>query len=197
MIGPPYRILGDPKSKRSCVAITILARSLQDRGQVALCRFVKQKDADPILGILCPFSKSSFENSRSLFFIRMPFADDQRNLKMPSLSKKVSEEQRKASDSFVESLMLSRDDVPYRHIANPCVRALTKTVMNRAIEPCFEICELPRALGTEKDPMATPPVIIQKSSKHVRKFLDIFPRKNIAEETFSNGRKKKRTFWLS
>lgn len=199
-IGPTYSINPEQASLRSCTAFSALAQSLRDLNQVALCRFVKRKDTDPILGIMFPSTDLAqiTTNPACLFFLKMPFADDVRKVVMPSLPiRDISQNQSDSTDKLIDSLMLSPHKISYHHIPNPCIRGIHKTKMNRAINPTSTEIICARKAGTNEDTLSTPNEVDDAAIEIINEYLRVFQRRKVDHDTDSNGRKlkKRRIFW--
>ena len=196
-VGPTYVVYGEGSSARARTIVATLVQSLRDLNQVALCRFVKKKDNDPILGMLFPSSEigNQIMNQNYLFLMKLPFAEDVQKLILPSLSiKEVTRNQRDAADNLVDSLMLPPDTIPYWQIPNPCIRGINKTIMNRAIDPTSMEIECPRQVGTSQDSIATPPEILDSAMEAIENYLRLFPLQKNNENVDSKS-KKQRVFW--
>ena len=75
LIDSGYAVTGGT-SNRGQVAISAIAQGLHEEKKVAIAKFVKTKDADPIVGVLLPMRGESEGKSHLLVFIQMPFAED-------------------------------------------------------------------------------------------------------------------------
>jgi hypothetical protein len=75
LIDSGYAVTGGT-SNRGQVAISAIAQGLQEEKKVAIAKFVKTTDADPIVGVLLPMQGDTGEKSHLLVFVQMPFAED-------------------------------------------------------------------------------------------------------------------------
>uniref|UniRef100_A0A7S4RKV0 VWFA domain-containing protein n=1 Tax=Ditylum brightwellii TaxID=49249 RepID=A0A7S4RKV0_9STRA len=160
LIGPTYAVYGDISNKRACVAISALSQGLLKSKKVAICRFVKSKDADPLIGALFPLvitrssarDKSEEKPARKaslnsplpnkLFFVQLPFAEDVQKISIPVKNgsngnddKHKQRQEARVCDELIDSLMLPKDGLFGGTIPNPTIRSFHKTVINRAVEP--------------------------------------------------------------
>jgi len=149
LIDSGYAIAGG-ESLRAQTAISSLAQAMDSMSQVAIARFVKTQDADPLIGILIPMDESgkgssalttmsmqdiSSENvgPHKLVWIQMPFEEDFAKFTFqPFGAQETTGMQRKAAENLVDSMMLDDDDLA--RVANPGIRSLNRTLIRRLVK---------------------------------------------------------------
>jgi hypothetical protein len=176
-IGPPY-ILSGNESRRSCAAISALARALQRMDQVAIATFVKTKDRDPILCGLFPFEGGN--EPIHLVMMQLPFADDVRIYEMADScggSDNRNENQRaaKVCDDLIDKLMLPDDALDYTQIPNPKIRSFYKTIIKRVVNKNSPVVDARVVDG--QDQMGTPNYIQERAQPAIDAFYKTFPLK--------------------
>ncbi|KAJ2931191.1 hypothetical protein H1R20_g5924, partial [Candolleomyces eurysporus] len=116
-MGEIQYIWGDPSSPKQQVALSSLAKAMDDDGKIAIARWVSRDGMDPKMGVLAP---CIFEKVDCLLWAQMPFADDVRKYAFASLDNLVSkkgetltehpylptEDQLEAMDNFVDAMDL-------------------------------------------------------------------------------------------
>jgi len=209
-MGPTRIVSGSGDSRQACLAVSALAQALQRLNQVAICRFVKQKDSDPDMGILAPLVEEhpigigigigigtsvgdEKAKVRHLLYVRMPFADDIQNLTMLPLSDAVHPDDKatKVCDDLIDAFMLPDTALNPAYIPNPAIRSFRKTMIRRALESQFDGIEEGRNTNSvdEIDPMTTPAEVLEAGKEVTKAFRDIFSLEVVEKAT--NGKKKK------
>ena len=201
-MGPTRIVSGSGDSIQACLAISALAQALHRLNQLAICRFVKQNDSDPDMGILAPLEEEhpidigvSDEKSRvrHLLYVRMPFADDIENLTMLPLSDAVNPDDKatKVCDDLIDAFMLPDTALNPAYIPNPAIRSFRKTMIRRALDAQFDGIEEGRNTNSvdEIDPMITPAKILEAGKEATKAFRDTFSLEVVEKAT--NGKKKK------
>ena len=144
-VGGGYAVTGGD-SLRARTAISAMAQALAAEGKVALTRFVKSVDADPAIGVLLPMTKlegEEGEGSHRLTFIQLPFAEDftkytfrsfrAEDLSLPNAD--ITTLQLKTAEDYINSMILRDDEVVSHKIANPAIRSLNRTLIERIVQP--------------------------------------------------------------
>jgi hypothetical protein len=90
-------------------------------------------------------------------------------------------------------MMLSPETLRSEQIANPAIRALRKTIKNRAIDPsCTTIIS---ARDHESgDPMSTPSEVLKRAASSLEAFRKTFPRERMLQTEERD--KKKARYWM-
>jgi hypothetical protein len=192
MIGPPYTVTGGD-SHRVCCTIAALSQALQRLDKVAICTYVKSKQADPMLGALFPLLEENTSQPTRLFFIQIPFADDVKKFNKGILEASLEDSpESRACDNLIDSMMLSPETLRSEQIANPAIRAFRKTIKNRAIDPSSTAIISARD-HQSGDQMSTPNEVLERSASSLEAFRKTFPRKRVLEPDGKN--KKKARYW--
>lgn len=214
-IGPSRIIFANPKDtdyRRACVAISSLAKALNQLQQYAICSSVQKENADPIMGILFP--RANQIQQRYLFFLQLPFANDvilqnlSTNIISPSQkiffannntiatgnkrSKQLQEE--KCCDDLIDTLFIQNDEKNDDiGLNNPSIQSFYDTVQYRALNP-----------SSQENSIINPPskmsdINYQKATAQLNAFRDTFPLEKVeySNTTTSSKSTKKRKFWSS
>jgi len=158
-LGSPYLISGDRKMKdeRTCAAIAALTQSMDRLKRAAICRFVKSKNADPIIVALLPLkhflkckkSSSLSFSPQSLFIVQLPFSNDYSNLAMPPLDSNFptnnstpdlqeTNREKIVCLNLIDTMMLPAH-FQSSNISNATISCLNQHLLERAINPSHEI----------------------------------------------------------
>mmetsp|Transcript_15554 Transcript_15554/g.21954 ORF Transcript_15554/g.21954 Transcript_15554/m.21954 type:complete len:762 (+) Transcript_15554:110-2395(+) len=223
LIGPPSVVSSEDNSIRSYTALSAWSQALHTLQSVAICAYVKTKDADPTLGALLPFfergdheesipstkqtstsSTSSSTEALSVLFMQLPYANDVQKLRMSSLEAIIIGNdgnrgtKANACDDLIDTLMLPDDSLQSEKIASPAIRAFYRTVTNRAIDPTCPPFVFARAGGGtngDDDRMQTKASILDRARTSLDTFRKEFPLENEVETTDGGKPKKKTKFW--
>ena len=145
-------------SQYSISALSSLVEAMVREEMVAIVRQVYSKNGPPKLAALIPENivGEEGEEIRTLVYIELPFAEDLRNYQFPPLwsssvdDKNIepnkgdpSQEQLKAVDELIDSMMLSSDDTNERestdinteNLMNPYYQHLYNCLTSRALNP--------------------------------------------------------------
>ena len=145
-------------SQYSISALSSLVEAMVREEMVAIVRQVYCKNGPPRLGALIPENivGEDGEEIRTLVYVELPFAEDLRNYQFPPLwsssvdDKNIqpnkgdpSEEQLKAVDELIDSMMLSSDetnerestDINTENLMNPYYQHLYNCLTSRALNP--------------------------------------------------------------
>uniref|UniRef100_A0A7S1FVX8 Ku domain-containing protein n=2 Tax=Corethron hystrix TaxID=216773 RepID=A0A7S1FVX8_9STRA len=143
-IGAPYLITECKFSNRAQIAISALSQALHKEDNVAICRFVKYKDSDPVVGVLCPLlpietyqaSSDIVSTYNQLFFIQMPFVGELSKIRSIH-SEKYNEnaKESKVVDDLISSLLQSEKQLYPENSLNPCIQIIHETLKHRIISP--------------------------------------------------------------
>jgi len=180
-IGPPYVVSGE--GRKACTVISALAEALHRLEHVAICRLVKSKDADPIIGALYPLTgdynedreEQSVPNPHRLFYVQIPFAGDLQALSMSPFEETSDIEEETVCDTLIDSLMLPKDSLRSNRIANPAIRAFNNTVTNRALDESSGIVNSRRVRRGTSESMSTPVGLLKNAETQCQRFREIFP----------------------
>jgi ATP-dependent DNA helicase 2 subunit 2 len=192
MIDAGYAVSGG-ESLRSRTAISALAQAMDGLEQVAIARFVKTTDADPLIGILLPMEENG-EAPHKLVWIQMPFEEDFAKFTfLPFKDGEITAAMRKAADDVVDSMML-QDEVMVK-VPNPGIRSLNRTLVKRLVKGPERSGE--RSEGRDVVDcrvngdvvIEVPPEIMAKAGEALNKFQDVCPVKEVSKEkTFATKR---------
>lgn len=164
-------IIAPPGDRVGEFGVSALASALQETGKVAIVRYVKRKNAQPLLGVLTPqivrdaseceqlgegYRQANFDY---LHFNRLPFAEDLRDFPFHSFTSdenfEPSEAQREAASNLIDDLDLTQvpsDDGVERellnpvHTFNPILQRFYQTLQARAYDDDAPIPPLPPAI---------------------------------------------------
>lgn len=200
----PYAVSGGD-SNRACGAISALATALANLKQAAICKFIKSKDADPIIGALFPYSEGIDQKKaeyKHLFFIQVPFDDDVTSLQLPPLHKFSKDEPKmKVCYDLIDSLMLPTDVLCSGKVPNPSIRFFNKTIFKRAVESTHSIMDVAKKsdiqnkeTSTAEFSLCTPSEILNGAKDNIRDFWEAFPLTRVEREN-SKSKKPKRAHW--
>jgi len=217
LIGPPSVLSGEDKSRRACAALSAWSQSLHTLKSVAICTYVKTKDADPILGALFPFLEENnaqddhnqisstaptetLSSCRRPYFLQLPYANDVQKLRMPSLESILVEDDDHTTksgvcDDLIDALMLPDDCLQSDTIANPAIRSFYKTIANRAIDPTCPVSASTRGGDNYDDKMQTNATILDRAKISLEAFRTEFSLEKEVETTDSGKPKKRIKFW--
>lgn len=159
---------GNPSGQ---IGVSALATALNDTGRVAIVRYVKRKNAQPLLGVLTPvlvrdpadceelgegYRTANFDY---LHFNRLPFAEDLRDFPFHSFTSderfEPSESQREAASSLIDDLDLTkvpssdgteREKLNPVHTFNPILQRFYQALQARAYDDNAAIPDLPPAI---------------------------------------------------
>ncbi|GMI25268.1 hypothetical protein TeGR_g12717 [Tetraparma gracilis] len=168
LIDSGYSITGGA-SVRARTAISALAQALDSQQKVAIARFVKTVDADPLIGILLPFTF-------------LPFA-----------ASETTAVQRQAADALVDSMMLGDDELRPASIPNPAIRSLNRTLIRRLVKGGAggggdDVVDCRRNGDVVVE---TPPAVLEGCREAVSAFFEVVPVK--AHE--KGGKSSTKQFW--
>ncbi|KAK9537514.1 hypothetical protein VZT92_005123 [Zoarces viviparus] len=125
------------------VALSALIRALDELNMVAIVRYAYDRRSNPQIGAAFPCIKRNYE---CLIYVQLPFMEDLRHFRFPSLenNKKftASDAQLSAVDSLIDSMMLEEDDngdkkdlFKVHHIPNPSFQRHFQCLHHRAVSP--------------------------------------------------------------
>lgn len=196
-IGDPYGVSGG-ESRQASAAISALSHGLHIEDCAALCKFVKSKDADPLLGAIFPLIEDEAQPPRRLYFVQLPFAKDLQILTMQPLDDVAGSNSRaQICDDLIDSLMLPDECMNHEKVPNPAVRSFNKTLIERSIDPSADIATT-RSKATNssmsEDTISTPSTILKKAEEKIDLFLNSF-KLQISEGAVTNAPKSKRKTW--
>ena len=196
-IGDPYGVSGG-ESRQASAAISALSHGLHIEDCAALCKFVKSKDADPLLGAIFPLIEDEAQPPRRLYFVQLPFAKDLQILTMQPLDDVAGSNSRaQICDDLIDSLMLPDECMNHEKVPNPAVRSFNKTLIERSIDPSADIATT-RSKATNssmsEDTISTPSIILKKAEEKIDLFLNSF-KLQISEGAVTNAPKSKRKTW--
>lgn len=138
----PQLVVAPPGDNRSAMALSALARALDDEGTHAALRFVRKDGAQPQLCAAVPALAEGANKAISpdaLLLYKLPFADAIRFFRHPlQLNEKgedPSAEQVAAADVLVGALTLPDGEGPTCASAfNPCIRRLYEKVLDGGLD---------------------------------------------------------------
>ncbi|EIN13322.1 ku80-like protein [Punctularia strigosozonata HHB-11173 SS5] len=116
-MGEVYYVWADPAVPAQQIALSSIAQAMEEKGVMAIARWVSRDGMDPKMGVLAP---SVFEKIDCLLWVQMPFADDVRKYTFASLDTLINKngevveehaylptpEQQDAMDAFVDAMDL-------------------------------------------------------------------------------------------
>lgn len=120
-------LVADPNSEAARVAMADLIEALRRKGLALIARYVWRAGVAPKLVVLYPSPKGD-----SLYLNQLPFAEDIRNLVLPSLPDILVE----ASDvmgDFIDTMTLSPDAYNPERTPNPTLQKFYRLVMKRSL----------------------------------------------------------------
>lgn len=117
-MGEVYYIFPEPTNARSEIQLSSLVRAMNTKQAAAITRFVSRDGSAPKVGILKP--QIDTDGTEYMYWVQMPFAEDERRFLFPSLERLVdkkgrevrehellpTEEQMMLMDRFVEEMDL-------------------------------------------------------------------------------------------
>ena len=196
LMGPSYCIVGGKESNKSRAAVAALSQAMDEMDKVGLCRLVKTKNGGaPVIGALFPIAADS---GRYLQFLQLPFADDIQHFQNRDMDKFVGpEEQVKASEELIDSMMLCEGD--FDRVANPTFKAYRQMIVDFAMNAPKKEVLREEGLPEENILQAAQPkplcefdavkILTKKSSEKVSAFLTAFPLQETSDE------EKKKHYW--
>ncbi|GMH59235.1 hypothetical protein TL16_g02785, partial [Triparma laevis f. inornata] len=210
LIDSGYAVTGGI-SPRAQAAISSLAQAMEEDDVVAIARFVKMEDADPVIGVLMPMKIDLRQNGQEeqvphkLVFIQMPFEEDYAKYTFRSFRPEETTELQKATaEDLIDSMMLSPDELDSSTTPNPAIRSLNRTLIQRVIEGvAVETEDGPTANDAidedcfEEFALATPAHVLEKCQMATQKFSALFDLDKAEEEAIGKGKstRKKRRYW--
>lgn len=198
LIDSGYTVTGGT-SNRGQVAISAIAQGLHEEKKVAISKFVKSTDADPIVGVLLPMEAEPGGKSHVLVFIQMPFAEDLSKSHFRKFDKcDVEEKGEKIVDNLIDSMMLGGDELVSTTIPNPAIRSLNRTLIRRIVKgPNKEddASDIVDCVGNGDIQIDTPEQVLEGAKGAIAEFTTFF---GIEESNSGSGDKateKKRRYW--
>ncbi len=196
MIDSGYVIEGSQNSSKARIAISALAQALHNDEKVAVSRFVKKVDADPVMGVMMPYKGKAGEEEdpHRLVFVQMPFNEDFAKHTFRSIMVgETTPEMNDAAENLVDAMMLKDDDLVSVLTPNPGIRNLNRTLIRRCVEgkkskDLFVDC---RSEGDVR--IEIPQYLLQNAQEAIANFKRACPVKE--EEPKSKRRFGKSTYW--
>ncbi|XP_075519221.1 ATP-dependent DNA helicase 2 subunit KU80 [Primulina tabacum] len=105
--------IAEPGNTSAILAVSALARSMQEMNKVAIIRCVwRQGQTNVVVGVLTPIVSEKNNIPDSFYFNVLPFAEDVREFQFPSFDKmpplmQPNDQQQEATDKFVQMLDLA------------------------------------------------------------------------------------------
>ena len=209
LMGSGYLVTGGD-SLRARHSVAAVSQALKEKGNVAVAKFVKAKDSDPVVGILTPWaSKQGMRGSgeegggdgdcvaQTLLFIQMPFAEDVSKAKFEKLDPgSTTAAQDEAASALIDSLMLPSSSMVSTSIPNPGILSFKKTVEARAAASNGnEVSEKVVDVIASGEVSLDTPAEIRKSSAEAIKKFELECKMEHLVDTQKNKRGKKRHYW--
>ncbi len=176
---------------RAQFAILQLSVAMRKLNKVAIARYVKKDDADPVLVVISPPEK----DDGTLLVHRLPCQEDSnmfvfQSFLNSSTVRKMSEEQKTAMSSLVDSMTIApsrRLITPYNHSIHTFLHQLQQQVLRNPIAiPVNELLPDPFTIISQSNSLASRKQLIQDN---VKKVTELFPLETDEKAT------KKRTYW--
>uniref|UniRef100_A0A1B6HY89 Ku domain-containing protein n=1 Tax=Homalodisca liturata TaxID=320908 RepID=A0A1B6HY89_9HEMI len=169
--------------KGAQIAVTALVQALLEESMVAIVRKVYSKNSAPKIGALIPTCEDEFY---FFYYVQLPYAEDERVVKLPSLSKvQLSQDQLDAVGQLIDDMdltQLDEDEDPYSQLINPAVEHLNNMVVFKALYPDSK---LPSELSVNIKKMLQPkPEILEKASTSLDKIRTLFKLKEIEQKSY-------------
>ncbi|XP_054268759.1 X-ray repair cross-complementing protein 5-like isoform X2 [Macrosteles quadrilineatus] len=168
-------------------AMVALAQVLLEQQQVAIVRKVYRKNTAPLIGALIPTCETS--NNRKCYFfywVKLPFAEDDRRLKLPSLRHiKPTQEQQDVVKKLIDSMDLSQldeEEDPYRKPVNPLVEHVNDLITFKALNPSSEMPTQPSE--RVKNMLKPLPDILANASQALDEIKRLFPLEEVEQKTY-------------
>lgn len=212
LIDSGYAVTGGV-SPRAQIAISALAQALEQDGMVAVARFVKMEDADPVVGILFPMKIDLAEGEvpKKLVFVQMPFEEDYAKYAFNSFrDDETSVEQKMAAEHVIDSMMLGEGEFVSSKIPNPAIRSLNRTLIQKVVRGAREVEgqreggngeggddgegegeEVVDCVGLGEIVLKPSEEFLEKAESSLKKFASMFD----LEEIIEVGGKKKKRYW--
>jgi len=187
-------VIGEIGNDKAAVAISALTRALKRQTQAAVVRFVRQKNADPQVGVLFPDENCSTYDR--LVYEQLPFYEDLRNFTFPSFEGlktglAPSNFQDMAAARLIENMMLSKSGVdllPLETVYNPALQRVHASMIARAIDPK---CPLPEADKNVEGCLMPNKELLAWAKDALSGFSSAFEFKKVEV----SKTKKRKTFW--
>ncbi len=173
---------------RAQFAILQLSVAMRRLNKVAIARYVKKEDADPVLVAISPPER----DDGTLLVHRLPCQEDSNMFVFPSsaVRSKISEDKQTAMGNLVDSMTIAptrRHLTPYNHSIHTFLQQLQQQVLrhptavpvNELLPDPFEIINQSTALTARKELI----------NENLKKVTELFPLET--DEKAS----KKRTYW--
>ncbi len=97
-------IVAEPGDFSSALALSALIHALYEKRSVAVVRYVKRKNSNPLFGILTPLIKPDVE---CLYFNQLPYVEDMRDFTFRSLvDVEVTANQKQAAIDLIQNMNL-------------------------------------------------------------------------------------------
>uniref|UniRef100_A0A1B6GA37 VWFA domain-containing protein n=1 Tax=Cuerna arida TaxID=1464854 RepID=A0A1B6GA37_9HEMI len=168
------------------IAVTALVKVLLEVDMVAIVRKVYCKNSAPKLGALIPTCEDA---SYFFYHVPLPFAEDERVVRLPSLSKvQPSQDQLDAVDHLIDDMDLTQideDEDPYSQLLNPAVEHLNNMVVLKALHPDSK---LPSELNINiKNLLQPKPEILENASTSLDNIRTLFQLEEIEQKSYRKG----------
>ena len=176
---------------RAQFAVLQLSVAMRKLNKVAIARYVKKDDADPVLVVISPPER----DDGTLLVHRLPCQEDSNMFVFQSFLnsaavRKMNEEQKSAMSSLVDSMTIApsrRHTTPYNHSIHTFLHQLQQQVLRNPIAvPINELLPDPFTIITQSDSLASRKQLI---GENIKKVTELFPLDTDEKAT------KKRTYW--
>lgn len=156
--------IAEPGNTRAILAVSALARSMQEMNKVAIIRCVwRQGQTNVVVGVLTPNVSEKNNIPDSFYFNVLPFAEDVREFQFPSFDKmpplmQPNDQQQEAADKFVQMLDLAptgKEEVLQPNFTpNPVLERYYRCLELKSIDQNASVPPLDETLRkiTEPDP---------------------------------------------
>jgi non-homologous end joining protein Ku len=163
---------------RAQQALRAFQTALRNRKYVAMVRYVKKKDNDPVLGVLKPSFADPEDNF--LYLCTLPFEQDVRRFKFDPLpASSLTPEEKAAALGIVDALSLEQGrpgrSVPHapEHVYNPVTEHFRSCLADRAL--LGRDCELPDKMPPRlAEAYRANKAMLEKSAEQLNKFASTF-----------------------
>jgi len=193
-------IVAQPGDYTSALGLSALIHACYDTAKVAVVRYVKRQDANPLLGILIPVVKADME---AFYFNQLPFEEDIRDFPFSGLEDvHLTDHQKAAALELVRSMNLmtaARDDddepieaLKPRYTFNPALQRFYQCVERRALDPEAPIDELHPSIQKYILP---DPSLMRQAAPKIRAFKQAFQLKLV--EAKEKSKKRNWKDWYS
>jgi len=141
-------VVPEPNKPASACAVSALTRAMIEKNVIAVVKYVKRQNANPILGVLTP---TVLDTVDCWFLNQIPFAEDIRDYTFPSLARQVkpTEQQLLAAESLIVNMSLDEDTVRDQDgelvtfeelykptiVFNPALQRFYQLIETRAFDP--------------------------------------------------------------